>query len=64
MQPASISLTEVIHGCVRSEAGWATIHIDDQNNSLSLPSERDATLGSMLGCGMHGRPKPNFAEKC
>ena len=38
--PASfISLTEVKHGCVRSETGRATFQMNDQNSSLSRPSE-------------------------
>ena len=37
---AAISLTEVKHGCVRSETGWATFQMNDQNSSLSRPSER------------------------
>ena len=36
---SSIGLTEVKHGCVRSETGWATFQISDQNNSLGRPSE-------------------------
>ena len=36
---SSISLTEVKHGCVRSETGWATFQMNDQNSSLSRPSE-------------------------
>ena len=35
----SISLTEVKHRCVRSETGWATFQMNDQNSSLSRPSE-------------------------
>ena len=38
--PAScISFTEVKHGCVRSETGWATFQMKDQNSSLRRPSE-------------------------
>ena len=36
---SSISLTEVKHGCVRLETGWATFQMNDQNSSLSRPSE-------------------------
>ena len=36
---SSISLTEVKHGCVRSETGWATFQMNDQNSSLGRPSE-------------------------
>ena len=36
---SSISLTEVKHGYVRSETGWATSQMNDQNSSLSRPSE-------------------------
>ena len=36
---SSISLTEVKHGCVRSETEWATFQMNDQNSSLSRPSE-------------------------
>ena len=36
---SSISLTEVKHGCVRSETGWATFQMNDQNSSLSRSSE-------------------------
>ena len=36
---SSISLTEVKHGCVRSETRWATFQMNDQNSSLSRPSE-------------------------
>ena len=31
--------TEVKHGCVRSETGWVTFQMNDQNSSLSHPSE-------------------------
>ena len=38
--PASSNyLTEVKHGCVRSETGWATFQMNDQNSSLCRPSE-------------------------
>ena len=38
--PASfISFTEVKHGCVRSETGWVTFRMNDQNRSLCRPSE-------------------------
>ena len=36
---SSISLTEVKHGCVRSETGWVTFEMNDQNSSLRHPSE-------------------------
>ena len=36
---SSIGLTEVTHGCVRSENGWATLQMNDQNGSLHRPSE-------------------------
>ena len=36
---SSISLTEVKHRCVRSETGWATFQMNDQNSSLCCPSE-------------------------
>ena len=36
---SSISLTDVKHGCVWSETGWATFQMNDQNSSLSRPSE-------------------------
>ena len=36
---SSISFTEVKHGCVRSETGWATFQMNDQNSSLRRPSE-------------------------
>ena len=36
---SSISLTEVKKGCVRSETGWATFQMNDQNSPLSRPSE-------------------------
>ena len=35
----SISLTCVKHGCVWSETGWVTFQMNDQNSSLSRPSE-------------------------
>ena len=39
--PASlISLTEVKYGCVRSETGWVTFQMNDQNSSLRRLSER------------------------
>ena len=31
---SSISFTEVKHGCVRSETGWATFQLNDQNSLL------------------------------
>ena len=40
---SSISLTEVKHGCVRSETGWATFQMNDENSSLHRPSERPLT---------------------
>ena len=36
---SSISLTEVKHGCVQSEIGWAAFQMNDQNSSLRRPSE-------------------------
>ena len=36
---SSISLTEVKHGCVRSEIGWTIFQMKDQSSSLSRPSE-------------------------
>ena len=36
---SSISLTEVKHGCVWSETGWASFQMNDQNSSLRHPSE-------------------------
>ena len=36
---SSISFTEAKHGCVRSETGWATFRMNDQNSSLRRPSE-------------------------
>ena len=35
----SISSTEVKDGCVPSETGWATFHMNDQNSSLRRPLE-------------------------
>ena len=32
---SSISLTEVKHGCVRSETGWATFQMNDQKTAHS-----------------------------
>ena len=32
---SSISFTEVKHGCVRSETGWATFRMNDQNTAHS-----------------------------
>ena len=32
---SSISLTEVKHGCVRSETGWATFQMNDQETAHS-----------------------------
>ena len=32
---SSISFTEVKHGCVRSEAGWATFQMNDQKTAHS-----------------------------
>ena len=31
----TISFTEVKHGCVRSETGWATVQINDQKTAHS-----------------------------
>ena len=36
---SSISLTEVKHSSVRSETGWATFQMNDQNSSPCRPSE-------------------------
>ena len=36
---SSISLSEVTHGYVRSETGWATFQMNDQKSSLHRPSE-------------------------
>ena len=36
---SSISLTEVMHGCVRSETGWVTFQMNDQSSSLRRPSD-------------------------
>ena len=36
---SSISFTEIKHGCVRSETGWVTFQMNDQNSSLRHPSE-------------------------
>ena len=36
---SSISLTEIKHGCERSETGWATLQLNDQGSSLLRPSE-------------------------
>ena len=36
---SSISFTEVKHGCVPSETGWATFWMNDQNCSRRRPSE-------------------------
>ena len=36
---SSLSFTEVKHGSVRSETGWATFHMNDQNSSPRRPSE-------------------------
>ena len=35
----SINFTEVKHGCVRSETGWATFRMTDQNSLLRRPSQ-------------------------
>ena len=43
---SSISLTYVKHGCVRSETGWATFQMNNQNSSLSRPSEGTLNKGS------------------
>ena len=32
---SSISFTEVKHGCVRSETGWATFQMNDQKTARS-----------------------------
>jgi len=34
-----VPLTEVRHGCIWSETGWATSQMKDQNSSLRRPSE-------------------------
>ena len=34
------------HGCVRSETGWTTFQMNDQNSSLSRPSEGTLNQGS------------------
>ena len=34
-----ISFTGVKHDCVRSETGWATFRMNDQNSSFRRPSE-------------------------
>ena len=34
-----INFTEVKHGCVRSETGWGTFRMNDQNSLLGRPSE-------------------------
>jgi len=36
---SSISLTEVKHGSLQSETGWATFLMSDQSSSLRRPSE-------------------------
>ena len=38
-QPDSASLTEGKYGCVRSESGWVTFQMNDQNNLPCRPSE-------------------------
>ena len=57
---SSICLTAVKHGCVRTEIGWATFQMNDQNSSLRRSCGRDVKLG-VPECGMYGRP--NLAEK-
>ena len=43
---SSISFTEVKHGCVRSETGWATFQMNDPKKQLTPPSfGRDVKLG-------------------
>ena len=59
---SSISFTEVKHGCVRSETGWATFQMNDQKTAHSAVLQKGRyTRGPMPGCGMHSRPK--LAEK-
>ena len=36
---SSTCLAEVRHGCVRSETGWVTFQMNDQNTSLCHPSK-------------------------
>ena len=58
----AISFTEVKHGCVRSETGWATFQMNDQKTAHSAVLRKGHyTRGPMPGCGMHSRPK--LAEK-
>ena len=40
---SSIDLPEVKDGCARSESGWATFQLNEQNSSLRRPSEGTST---------------------
>ena len=42
---SSISLTEVKHGCVRSETGWVTFQMNDQKQLTQPSFGRDVKLG-------------------
>ena len=42
---SSISFTEVKHGCVRSETGWATFQMNDQKQLTPPSFGRDVKLG-------------------
>ena len=42
---SSIIFTEVQHGCVRSETGWATFQINDQKQLTPPSFGRDVKLG-------------------
>ena len=58
---SSISLTELRHGCVRSETGWVTFQINDEIAHSPVLRKGCYTKGPMPGCGMYIRPK--LAEK-
>ena len=51
---SSINFTEVKHGCVRSDTGWATFQTNDQKIAhCAVLRKGRYTRGHMSGCGMH-----------